>query len=140
MKKLTIFSFGHSNRTIWEFIGKLKSNRIDVLVDVRTIPISRYCPHFNQNALQGELSKQSIKYLWKGRNLGGRGINEGYEEAIDELTTMARQGMRVCVMCSENDYRKCHRYLTLTPSFEARGLKAIHIQYENGNEKRTNNK
>ena len=55
----------------------------------------------------------------------------GYEEAINELTELAKSGKRVCVMCSEKDYKKCHRFTMLTPSFEERGLLLVHIQYEN---------
>ena len=127
----TIFSFGHSNKPIATFLATLKKHRIDILADVRTIPLSRYCPHFNENALRRVLPDQNIQYLWRGKNLGGRGVNVRYEETIDELSEMAKNGTRVCVMCSEADYKKCHRYLTLTPSFKKQGLSVTHIQYEN---------
>ncbi len=110
---------------------KLKEYQIQVLVDVRTIPLSRFCPHFNQKALHKALATETIKYLFRGANLGGRAINVSYEEAIDELVGLAKQGIRVCVMCSEKDYKQCHRFTTLTPSFEERGLLVVHIQYEN---------
>ena len=136
MQKPIIFSVGHSNKPIGVFLGKLKEHRIDHLVDVRTIPSSRFCPHFNKNALQATLSIQTIKYLWKGENLGGKGINVGYEEAIDELVGMAQEGTKIAVLCSEGDYRKCHRYTALTPSFEQRGVRVFHIEYENETTKR----
>lgn len=126
-----IYTIGHSNKTFDTFFKALKCHRIKVLVDVRTLPQSRFCPHFNLNALQSELPKRAIKYLYRGKNLGGRGVNVGYEEAIKELATMAKKGVRVCVMCSEGDYHKCHRFTTLTPSFEEHGLTVIHIEYEN---------
>ena len=98
-------------------------------MDVRSIPQSRFCPHFNRNALQSELAKQDIQYLWRGQNLGGRGVNVGWDDAIEELVALARKGTRVAVMCSEGDYRKCHRYTTLTPAFEVAGLEVVHVQY-----------
>lgn len=131
----TIFTSGHSNRPITDFLGILKKHQIEVLADVRTIPLSRFCPHFSKNALQDTLAKQNIKYLYRGQNLGGRGVNEGYEEAIDELVKLAKKGTKVVVMCSEGDYHKCHRFTTLTPSFEERGATVVHIEYEN--EKKT---
>jgi uncharacterized protein (DUF488 family) len=131
MKKVfTIFTVGHSNRPITDFLGILKKSKIEVLADVRTIPVSRFCPHFNQKALQDTLAKAHIKYLYRGKNLGGRGVNVGYEEAIDELVGLAKKGTRVAVMCSEGDYHDCHRYTTLTPSFEERKLTVEHIVYE----------
>lgn len=133
----TIFSFGHSNKPLAIFLNKLAEHKIEVLVDVRTIPISRYLPYFNANALHRALANKNIQYLWRGKNLGGRGVNVGYEEAIDEIANLAKDGTRACVMCSEADYKKCHRYLTLTPSFKERGLSVVHIEYENDTNKRT---
>jgi uncharacterized protein (DUF488 family) len=129
-KSFVVFSCGHSNRPITDFLGILKKSKIEVLVDVRTIPLSRFCPHFNQKALQDTLAKAHIKYLYRGKNLGGRGVNVGYEEAIDELVGLVKKGTRVAVMCSEGDYHDCHRYTTLTPSFEERKLTVEHIVYE----------
>ena len=125
-----IWSLGHSNVSIDTFLNKLKENKIQLIADCRTHPISRFCPHYSQNALQKALNSKNIQYLYKGKNLGGKGVNVGYEEAIDELVTLAKQGKRVCVMCSEKDYKKCHRYTVLTPSFEERGLLVIHILYD----------
>ncbi len=137
MKKVfTIFTAGHSNRPITDFLGILKKSKIEVLADVRTIPLSRFCPHFNQKALEATLTKAHIKYLYRGKNLGGRGVNVGYEEAIDELVGLVKKGTRVAVMCSEGDYHDCHRYSTLTPSFEERKLTVEHIVYEKKTTKR----
>ena len=139
-KVFTIFTTGHSNRPIKDFLDILKKHKIDTLADVRTIPLSRFCPHFSQNALQDTLAKAHIKYLYRGKNLGGRGVNVGYEEAIDELVGLAKKGTRVAVMCSEGDYHDCHRYTTLTPSFEERKLTVEHIEYEKTNKTAKRNK
>jgi uncharacterized protein (DUF488 family) len=130
-----IWSVGHSNVPINIFLNKLKENKIEVLVDVRTIPLSRFCPHFNEKPLRATLAKENINYLSRGTNLGGRAVNVRYEEAIDELVTLTKQGIRVCIMCSEKNFEKCHRYTVLTPSLEERGLLVIHILYD----KTTNN-
>ena len=130
MKNKKVFTCGHSNKPIVVFIDNLKKNKIEVLVDIRTIPVSRFCPHFNQNALQHSLNSENIKYLYRGKNLGGRGINIGYEKAIDEIVEMVENKMLVAVMCSEGDYHNCHRFTDLTPSFEERGLEVVHIEYE----------
>lgn len=139
-KVFTIATVGHSNKPIATFLDVLKKSRIEVLADVRTIPASRFCPHFNQKALQDTLAKAHIKYLYRGKNLGGRGVNEGYEEAIDELVGLAKKGTRVAVMCSEGDYHNCHRYSALTPSFEERGATVEHIEYEKTNKTAKRNK
>lgn len=138
--KPQIKTIGHSNKTIDVFLDTLKKHEIEVLVDVRTVPRSRFSPHFNEKTLGSSLAKRSIKYLNRGQNLGGRGVNEGYEEAIDELVGLAKKGTRVAVMCSEGDYHDCHRYSTLTPSFEERGLTVEHIEYEKTNKTAKRNK
>jgi len=130
MQKPIIHTCGHSNKPIAVFIKLLKDNDIELLVDVRSIPSSRFCSQFNKSALYATLSLHSIKYLWKGQNLGGKGINVNYEEAINELIALAKQDVRIAVMCSEKDYHKCHRYTVLTPSFEAEGVSVIHLEYE----------
>ena len=134
--KQEIFSVGHSVKPIDIFLATLKKHRIELLVDVRSIPYSRFSSQFNKNALHSELAKRDIQYLWRGQNLGGRGVNVGWDEAIEELIGLAKLGTRVCVMCSEGDYKKCHRYTTITPALEKHGLQVVHIQYENETTKR----
>jgi len=131
MKKVKpqIKTIGHSNKQITEFLDTLQKHEIEMVVDVRTIPRSRFSPHFNEKPLGSALAKRSIKYLNRGQNLGGRGVNVGYEEAIEELVELARQGVRICVMCSEADYRNCHRYSALTPSFYSHDVEVFHIEY-----------
>lgn len=128
--KTYIFSIGHSSKSINTFLDKLKENKIEILVDVRSRPVSRFCPHFNKNALQDTLAKANIQYLYRGQNLGGISENVDYEKTIDELVSIAKNGSRIAVCCSEGSYLKCHRYTTLTPSFEDRGLSVTHIEYE----------
>ena|SRR3989338_4689408 len=134
--RTAIASIGHSNKPLAVFLSTLKKHNVEILADVRTLPVSRFCPHFSKNALQDTLAKADIKYLYRGKNLGGRGVNVGWDEAIEELTGLAKLGTRVCVMCSEGDYRKCHRYTTITPALEKHGLRVVHIQYENETAKR----
>ncbi len=123
----TVFSIGHSNRAYSEYLKILKNNEIDIIVDIRTYPRSRFCPQFNRKKLDEMLSIEGIEYQFRGDNLGGLGENENYEETIDELVELVRTGKNVCVMCSEKDYKQCHRYEMLTPSFEKRGVEIIHI-------------
>lgn len=136
-KVFTVATIGHSVKPINVFLATLKKHQVEVLVDVRTSPHSRYCPHFSKNALQDTLAKADIKYLYRGKNLGGRGVNVGWDEAIEELICLAEDEKRVVVLCSEGDYQKCHRYTTITPALEERGIRVVHIQYENETAKRS---
>lgn len=123
----TVFTIGHSVRAISEFLQKLKEHHIEIVVDIRTYPRSRFQPQYNQKALADSLSDVGVFYIYRGKNLGGKEENIDYEETIDELVDIVRGGEKVCVMCSEKDYKKCHRFEMLEPSFLERGLEVIHI-------------
>ncbi len=125
----TIYTIGHSTKPFPEFLAKLREHAIDVLVDVRSIPRSRFNPQYNEKRLAESLAVEGIRYLARGANLGGKLENVDYEQAIDELVLLVRSGKNVCVMCSEGDYRTCHRRTMLEPSFRGRGLVVAHLRY-----------
>jgi uncharacterized protein (DUF488 family) len=58
----TIFTIGHSTRTIAEFVALLRQVAVDLLVDVRSIPRSRTNPQFNADALPEALGNAGIAY------------------------------------------------------------------------------
>lgn len=82
----TIYTIGHSTHELAEFIEILKAYRINLLVDVRSIPRSRHTPQFNEDNLQGELPKYNINYLHLSK-LGGLrpttkdSVNQGWRNA-----------------------------------------------------------
>lgn|SRR3989338_3072425 len=125
--KFRVFTFGHSTRSFFEFLEKLQENKIGVLVDVRTHPQSRFCPQFNLKRLSEELEKAGITYLFRGKNLGGKDENVFFNETIEDLVNMVRQGDVLCLMCSEKDPAKCHRSQDLAPLFVAQGFEVEHI-------------
>lgn len=132
---MTIKTIGYGLKRIEEFIAKLKENEIKVLVDVRTHPFSRWNPKFSRPALEAELAKHLIKYLWKGNNLGGLGENIDFEITINQVVELS-SSTGLVVMCTECDYRKCHRFTMLAPAFEARGVKVEQIIWEKNNNPR----
>ncbi len=125
---MIIYTIGHSNRSIDEFIQRLKEYDIDRLVDVRTRPYSRFCPWFNKNSLSEQLASHSIVYGFKGGRLGGLGENRDYDGAIDELIELAKRE-RIAIMCSEADFKKCHRHTMIEPDLIKRSVKLEHILY-----------
>jgi uncharacterized protein (DUF488 family) len=133
----TLYTIGHSNKTIKEFVEKLKENSIDVLVDVRSVPYSKYNPQFNREAMKVVLADAGILYVYRGKNLGGKGgkeANIGWNEAIDELIAKS-VNRKLCVMCSEADPNDCHRKSTIEPDFIAKGGEIVHILWSRVSEK-----
>jgi uncharacterized protein (DUF488 family) len=58
----TIFTMGHSTRTIAEFVALLREVEVDLLVDIRSVPRSRTNPRFNADALPEPLAGAGIAY------------------------------------------------------------------------------
>jgi hypothetical protein len=69
---VTIFSIGHSSQSLETFFALLRLHEIQVLVDIRSSPYSKYVPHFNSNALVAAAEQTNITYMFMGQELGGR--------------------------------------------------------------------
>src|SRR5205823_15009478 len=77
----TLFTVGHSNHSLEEFLALLARHAIEVLVDTRSHPYSQYVTHFNREELAPTLKQDGIKYLYLGREMGGRPDEEEYFDA-----------------------------------------------------------
>jgi uncharacterized protein (DUF488 family) len=136
----TIFTIGHSTRSIGEFLATFHSFDIEMLADIRSFPISKRYPQFNKLALEQSLSDSEIKYIHL-RALGGRRepltytehmeANE-FKQGIIDLEALASTH-RVVYMCSEADWRRCHRSL-VSDHLKLRGWDVIHIVGESKSE------
>ncbi|HNZ51865.1 MAG: hypothetical protein BWY36_00524 [Candidatus Diapherotrites archaeon ADurb.Bin253] len=111
-----VYLIGHGNLEIKEFVDLLIKNNIKTLVDVRSIPYSKYNSQFNRENLEYELSEVGIEYKHLGNKLGGK-IPEDFEKYIK--SEEFNEGLNVlkeiiissnsAIMCAEIDYNKCHR-------------------------------
>ena len=52
----SVYTIGHSNHTLEVFVGLLQSHHIEVLIDTRSAPFSRYAPHFNRDSVKAARS------------------------------------------------------------------------------------
>lgn len=112
-----LYTVGHSNHPIQTFIEILESVGIDCLIDVRSRPQSRFCPHFNRNALRSSLRSVEVDYLWAGKHLGGLEkisvFDTKFIEKMDKVLELSRD-KKVALMCSEGKPEECHRAMKLT--------------------------
>ncbi|NLO40017.1 MAG: DUF488 domain-containing protein [Ruminiclostridium sp.] len=67
-----VFTIGHSNLSIEVFINLLRMHNITVVIDVRSVPYSRFYPQFNKERLGNSLKQNHISYIFEGERLGGR--------------------------------------------------------------------
>jgi len=103
-----IFNIGYEKHTIQTLIKRLRRYKISVLVDLRSRPYSRN-PDFIKQRLQQELANYGIKYLWRGKGLGGFGVSrKKWRESLKEIAELA-QKEKVCLMCMEANINQCHR-------------------------------
>jgi uncharacterized protein (DUF488 family) len=138
-----IFTIGHSNLDISDFINLLLANKIELVVDVRSAPYSKQYPHFNRNPLEVSLTKNSIKYIFLGDSVGGRSNNvndyskgrvmykkiaqkEDYISSINLIISLSSEH-KTALMCSEKDPLECHRTLLVSRTIEKLQVKILHI-------------
>jgi uncharacterized protein (DUF488 family) len=132
----TIFTVGHSNRSLEELCDILKAHNIELLVDVRggRFVGSRKFPHFNKENLIVSIPEHGIGYEHIGE-LGGRRsrqpveddmVNAGwilpafknyadyalispdFKAGLEKLVSLSNNA-RVAYMCSEAVPWRCHR-------------------------------
>lgn len=147
MSLATVYTVGHSTRSIDDFIDLLKHYGIEEVVDIRTMPRSRTNPQFNRDELERVLPEVEIAYIYE-KNLGGlrRPLKEspnaawrnesfrGYADymqspefmhAISRLIEIAMR-KTTAIMCAEVLPWRCHRSLVADALF-IRGLEVIEI-------------
>jgi len=144
---VTVYTVGHSNRTLDALLGILRSHRIERVADVRTVPRSRHNPQFNAEALEISLPAAGLAYdrlprlgglrrpRKDSRNLAWRNESfRGYadymetpefEKGIAELLALARD-RRTAIMCAETVYFRCHRSL-IADALLCRGVAVVHL-------------
>ncbi|TKS55252.1 DUF488 domain-containing protein [Luteimonas yindakuii] len=143
----TLWTIGHSTRTLEEFVALLHDARIACVADVRRYPGSRRHPHFAAEALAESLPAHGVGFMpmpalggrrrprpdsphtaW--RNTSFRGYADymdtpAFGAARERLMEVAR-GTRTAVMCAEAMWWSCHRSL-ISDDFKARGWTVIHL-------------
>ena len=128
----TVWTIGHSTRTLEQFLELLTAHRIEAVADVRRYPGSRRWPHFNREVFTEELRARGFIYVGLPE-LGGRRTprpdspntawrspafrgyadymaTEAFAEGLDRLVNLA-SGLRTSIMCAESLWWRCHRGL-----------------------------
>lgn len=98
-----VYTVGHSNRSLDEFLRLLQKYGITLIIDIRRFPKSRKYPHFNKEYLENILSDSNLKYMWLGDLLGGY-RKEGYREYMK--TRQYQKGIEKLVKIIEKTLEK----------------------------------
>lgn len=133
-----IYTIGHGTHSIQDFFATLAEKKINCIVDVRSYPASRRAPQFNRQKIGQECDKRNIQYLWRGKSLGGFGEveHEFFMGGVADLIKYEQKHETV-IMCSESDYKKCHRYQKITPELVKEGIEVTHLFVMDGEPKKS---
>ena len=144
----TLYTIGHSTRSLEELIAVLQTHGIQTLVDIRSFPVSRRLPHFNRESLETALPRADIRYVWMKplggyrkkirndspnvalrstnfRNYADYMLTPEFGQGIVELLHLAEQS-RTAYMCAERVWFHCHRML-VSDWLVAHGHTVLHI-------------
>jgi len=130
--RITIWTTGHSNRSIETFANLLRENEVKTLVDIRRFPTSKI-EHFKKEEMEKWLPEHGIEYVFLGKELGGyrRGGYQAYMKTeqfrggIEKLIEISKQD-RACIMCMEPNPKYCHRRF-ISVYLEGKDIEVVHI-------------
>lgn len=141
-----IFTIGYEKSTIDDFVNRLAAAEIELLVDVRELPLSRK-KGFSKNGLHAAVREAGIDYLHvkalgdpkPGREAARAGNHDLFveiftqhmesEDAQTALTELAdtMKGKRVCLTCFERHHEGCHRKIVAEHLSTLVGARIEHI-------------
>ena len=141
-----LYTVGHSTHSLEDFLVTLKRFGITAVVDVRSVPYSRYTPQFNRQILKVRLDEQDIDYHFMGKLLGGRSDDPGdydpdgqvqydllsksvkFQEALESVVRGSTEH-RLALMCSEGRPEDCHRSLLLAEELRSwhHAIEVVHV-------------
>jgi|SRR5665213_1475147 len=140
-----VLTIGHSNHTVEHFVSLLKAHSVQVVVDERSQPYSKYATQFDQEALKPALLSAGIRYLYLGRELGGRPKGDDFYDLDRHVlydrvaaTTLFQVGLtrlehgirdyNVAMLCAEENPAACHRRLLVGRVLIEHGFHVEHIR------------
>jgi len=149
MKSPAIFTIGHSSQDTASFLKLLQDNGIQVVVDVRSAPYSRYVPQFNKREIEEAVKNSGMKYIFMGDVIGGKptdpeyldagskviykrlAASESFQQGLNRLTRGLADGWTIVLMCAEEDPLKCHRHHLISKELELRrNIPVRHIRMD----------
>lgn len=138
-----VLTIGHSRHPVETLVELLRAQGVEVVVDVRSQPYSRFNRNANREPMAAGLKAGRIDYVFLGRELGARSADPSCYENGQVLyrrlaqTVLFKQGLkrvidlasdrRVALLCAEKEPLGCHRTLLVAPELVAVGVAVAHI-------------
>lgn len=142
---MKIWTIGHSNLLLEELVDNLKRHGIKAVVDVRSSPYSKFAPQFNKETLQRYIDQSEMRYIYLGRELGGRPEGAEFYDPNGYVlydkyreTDLFKSGAATllelageyptAIICSEENPTGCHRRLMIGRGLIEDGVEVLHIR------------
>jgi uncharacterized protein (DUF488 family) len=150
MTGATLYTIGHSTRTLDELVAVLRAWDVQTLVDIRHFPRSRANPQFNDDVLAPHLAAAGLGYVripelggrrgrsktvdatrnagWRVpafKNYADHAETPAFAEGLDRLVALATAST-CAIMCAEALWWRCHRRIVADYAL-LRGLRVRHI-------------
>lgn len=138
---MKVYTIGHSNQSLDDFYEMLQCKGITCIIDVRSMPYSKYTSQFNKENISSYLRRKGVLYAHFGIEFGARRDDcliertviknkhqvhqlqvdflEGMKttnflHGVERLSKALSCGYTVSLMCSEANPLECHRFSFLS--------------------------
>lgn len=146
---MRIATIGYEKSTLGDFLRTLAAARIETVIDVRDLPLSRR-PGFSKRQLEAALEEAGIRYVHlkglgtpkEGRTAARLGQRDRFWAIVErQMETPAAEldllhaveiarGSESCLLCYEADHRQCHRLRVAEALAERFGFTVRHLAVE----------
>lgn len=137
-----LYTIGYEGKVVQDFVQDLSDSSVEVLVDVREVPVSRKLG-FSKTKLASFVNEAGIDYVHL-KSLGSpkesrQKLKEsgnfeefsheylnhlaGGSEDLKDLEDLISSGKRAALMCFERDHTRCHRTLLVSELMHGLGIK-----------------
>ena len=145
-----LFTIGHSKHDINYFINLLKNYQVDYVLDVRSVPYSKYAAQYNKEVIAEGLRQANVNYAFMGNFFGARPKNpklynsDGqldfelvlhsklFNAGLNNVALGLKKGYNIALMCTEKEPIDCHRAILITRAFDLRNIPVEHILADGG--------
>lgn len=145
MANTALYTFGYEGLTIEAFIERLRQARVQLIVDVRELPLSRK-KGFSKTAFRDALAAAGIGYEhrpvlgcpkpvrdrykadgdWQAYTRCFLAYLSSQKTEIEDLSRSAR-AQQTCLVCFEADFGLCHRTYVARAAHAAGGPAVRHL-------------
>lgn len=143
-----LLTLGYGNRQLGYVLELLRTHDVRYLIDVRSVPYSRFNPVFSRDNLATAVEEAGVRYVFMGDTLGGRPSDGScYDEAghvdygacreslvfkdgFKRLRSAFEQDAGAAIFCSELRPEHCHRTKLIGEAMAEMGVPVEHIDVD----------